>query len=213
LQRIGFPSNSALVNLLQSGAINNSPCNSSDVDRAESIFGPDVSSLKGKTPHRQVHIPKNLENFEPHVEKEQEAYSDVMTVDENHFLVTVLRPHDLTLSTHVKSLNGKYMRKAFQSHSTEEFGDYCQMSSANIDNSLSPRTSGAITLLSSHNLRGSVTFYDLTRMRVMKRDTFKMLPISQEIVKRINEIAISQKQPKSPHLEVLQGHDKKDTGC
>jgi hypothetical protein len=50
-------------------------------------------------------------------------------------------------------------------------------------------------------------------MRVMKRDTFKMLPISQEIVKRINEIAISQKQPKSPHLEVLQGHDKKDTGC
>jgi hypothetical protein len=42
----------------------------------------------------------------------------------------------------------------------------------------------------------------------MKRDTFKILHISQEIVKRINEIAISQKQSKSPHLEVLQGNDQ-----
>jgi hypothetical protein len=88
------------------------------------------------------------------------------------------------------------------------FGDYCQVSNADIDNSLSPRTSGAIALLPSHNLRGSVTFYDLTTMRVIKRDTFKILPISQDIVKRINEIAISQKQSKSPHLEVLQGHDQ-----
>jgi hypothetical protein len=115
MQRLGFPSNSALVNLLQSGAIINSPCNSSDVYRAERIFGPDVASLKGKPPHRQVHIAKNLETFEPFVEKEQEAYSDVMTLDANPFLVTFLRPLDLTLSTHVKSLKGKDIRKAFQS--------------------------------------------------------------------------------------------------
>jgi hypothetical protein len=31
-------------------------------------------------------------------------------------------------------------------------------------------------------------------MRVMKRDKFKILPTHLEIVKRINEIAISQKQ-------------------
>jgi hypothetical protein len=63
------------------------------------------------------------------------------------------------------------------------FGDYCQVSSADIDNSLSPQTSGAIALLPSHNLRGSVTFYDLTTMRVMKTDTFKILPISHHISK------------------------------
>jgi hypothetical protein len=38
MKRFGFPANSALVKLLQSGSVLNAPCNSSDVYQAESIL-------------------------------------------------------------------------------------------------------------------------------------------------------------------------------
>jgi hypothetical protein len=39
MKRLGFPANSPLVKLLQSGSVLNAPCNSSDVYRAERIDG------------------------------------------------------------------------------------------------------------------------------------------------------------------------------
>jgi hypothetical protein len=73
-----------------------------------------------------------------------------------------------------------------------------------------PRTSGAIALLPSHNLRGSVTFFDLNTLRVVKRDNFKVLPMTQDIIKRINDIALSQRQSTSPSIVVTQGHDQRE---
>jgi hypothetical protein len=55
---------------------------------------------------------------------------------------------------------------------------------------------GAIALLPSHNLRGSVTFFDLNTLRVVKRDNFKVLPITQDIIERINCFTATQR----PHL-------------
>jgi hypothetical protein len=101
MKRLGFPSNASLVNLLQSGGINNTPCCSSDVDRAERIFGPDIPSLKGKSSHSQVKIPKNLEFFSPPLQAEQELFMDIMSIDDVKFLITVLRPLDLTLTTFI----------------------------------------------------------------------------------------------------------------
>jgi hypothetical protein len=321
IQRLGFPSTSAMVKLLQHGAITNAPCNSADVYRADRIYGPEVHSLKGKAHRSKVHIPKDLEIFEPTFQREQELSIDIMTVDQNHFLATVIRPLDLTLTTFIKSLKTKDVKKALKdqtdllkqknilptkvhsdggfnpitsflnsmtiqhdvcgagthigiienkikaiknraraimsslkyvlpnslikyliSFSTQcinmtltknsslvsplenfigrkinckvdlrvAFGDYCQISSPDADNSLAPRTSGAIALLPSHNLRGSVTFFDLNTLRVVKRDNFKVLPITQDIIRRINDIALSQRQSTSPSIVVTQGHDQRE---
>jgi hypothetical protein len=86
------------------------------------------------------------------------------------------------------------------------FGDYCQVHCADMDNSLDRGTSGAIALLPSHNLRGSVTFFDLNTLRVIKRDSFKRVPSSAEIINRINSIAIAGHQTSSIELRVTKGH-------
>jgi hypothetical protein len=90
------------------------------------------------------------------------------------------------------------------------FGDDCQISYADADNSLAPRTSSAIALLPSHNLRGSVTFFDLNTLRVVKWDNFKVLPVTQDVIKRINDIALSQRQFTSPSIVVTQGHNQRE---
>jgi hypothetical protein len=59
IQRLGFPSTSAMAKLLQHGAITNAPCNSADVYRADRIYGLEVHSLKGKIHRTKVHIPKD----------------------------------------------------------------------------------------------------------------------------------------------------------
>ena len=115
IQRLGFPSNQAVVNLLQNGSILNVPVSSSDVRRAENIFGPNLPSLKGKTMKKKTSPAKGLEFFESQVQKIQEMHSDFFHVNEQTFLISVIRPLDLTLTSKVKSLKKKDMKKAFES--------------------------------------------------------------------------------------------------
>ena len=47
--KLGFPSTPDYKNIVQGGLIQNCPINVEDIKRADSIYGPDVPSLKGKT--------------------------------------------------------------------------------------------------------------------------------------------------------------------
>jgi hypothetical protein len=55
-----------------------------------------------------------LEFFQPVFQAEQSLDVDVMTVDNNNFLISVVRPLDLTLTTFVKSLVAEDMKKVFR---------------------------------------------------------------------------------------------------
>jgi hypothetical protein len=61
------------------------------------------------------------------------------------------------------------------------FGQYVRIFSDS-SNKLEPRTSGAIALLPSHNLKGTITFYDLNTLRIVKRDKFIKVPITDEVI-------------------------------
>ena len=114
IQRLGFPSNQ-VVNLLQNGSILKAPVNSSDIYRAEKLFGPPIPSIKGKTVKQKTKLPKDLEFFEPRVERIQVMHSDIMFVNDQSFLISVLRPLDLTLTTKVKALKKRWLKKALES--------------------------------------------------------------------------------------------------
>jgi hypothetical protein len=82
------------------------------------------------------------------------------------------------------------------------FGQYVQIF-AESSNKLEPRTSGAIALLPTHNAKGTITFFDLNTLRVVKRDKYLEVPTSDDIINRLNSLAAKEKtQPQEMELTV-----------
>ena len=299
IQRLGFPSNQSVVNLLQNGAILKAPVNSSDVYCAERALGPSIPSIKGKTQKKKTKFSKSSEFFEPQVDMIQVLHADVMFVNEQCYLISVCRPLDLTMTTKMKSLKKRFMAKAFASQLNlllsrhfkvshihtdggleclreffhtrgiaheicgagshipivenkikviknrmrcilaslqfrlpnslipylvafattsvnmvitvncttnttpvenfigrkiiydldlrVSFGEFVQCIVPEPNNSLTPRTTDCIALLSTLNQRGTVTFYDIYSKKVINRDHWITTPITQQVINKINE--------------------------
>jgi len=61
-----------------------------------------------------------------------------------------------------------------------------------ITNTMSPRTQGAIALLPTGNLAGSVNFYSLNSKRVITRDHWTELSMPDVVIDHLNKL-----EPKS----------------
>jgi exosome complex RNA-binding protein Rrp4 len=61
------------------------------------------------------------------------------------------------------------------------FGDYCQCTVANTDNTMAARTESMIALVPSGNTTGSVYFLSLGSYQVVTRDQFVVLPAPDEV--------------------------------
>lgn len=70
-----------------------------------------------------------------------------------------------------------------------EFGDYCQATVPNTDNSMASRTEGCIAVLPKGNLRGSVGMVKLGTKKIVTRDQFKVLPMPDILIQYLNEWA------------------------
>jgi hypothetical protein len=72
------------------------------------------------------------------------------------------------------------------------FGEYAQCEVVNVVNKNSvsiPRAEGAIALYPSGNIQGSWKFLNLSTLKVITRDQFKVLPIPQVVIDRLNALA------------------------
>jgi len=69
------------------------------------------------------------------------------------------------------------------------FGQYVQVHAREMNNSMSPRTEGAIALMSAGNLQGSYRFYNLRTGQVVTRANWTVLPISGEVIDYLNSLA------------------------
>lgn len=77
------------------------------------------------------------------------------------------------------------------------FGEYVQAHEMDTDNSMRPRTRGCIALLPVGNREGSVRFMDLKTLRVITRDSWTSVPITDEIVEFINDLSNKSRTSKS----------------
>jgi hypothetical protein len=85
------------------------------------------------------------------------------------------------------------------------FGQYVQAQQLLIDNSMTARTSASIAMVSTGNERRTVIFFDLNSKKFMHRDRWTEVALTQEIIERVNSLAISEKIKPSTKLTVQQG--------
>ena len=77
-----------------------------------------------------------------------------------------------------------------------EFGTYVQLHESNErTNTQQPRTVGAIALSMSPNAGGHYRFLNLNTGRIVQRRNYTVVPITKEVIARVEELAIKEGQP------------------
>ena len=85
------------------------------------------------------------------------------------------------------------------------FGDYAIATTPTTDNSMKSRTEDCVVMLPTGNRTGSVRMLSLSSGKIVTRDQFKILPMPQSVITRMNELAtldgrtILRKQPGVPY--------------
>lgn len=80
----------------------------------------------------------------------------------------------------------------FQKHCRLEFGEYVQAHESH-DNTMDPRTVGALALRSSGNVQGGYVFFSLSTGRRLHRNHWTPLPMPQDVIERVHALAIAAK--------------------
>jgi hypothetical protein len=76
----------------------------------------------------------------------------------------------------------------YHKHCQLEFGEYVQTHEAT-DNSMAPRTVGALALRPNGNAQGGHLFYSLASGKVLNRNHWTPLPMPQEVIDRVTLLA------------------------
>lgn len=69
------------------------------------------------------------------------------------------------------------------------YGEYAQCTVPNTDNSMSARTDDCIVMLPTGNRTGTVKMMSLTTGRIVSRDQFRLLPMPDSAIARMNDLA------------------------
>ena len=67
------------------------------------------------------------------------------------------------------------------------YGDYAQCTVANTDNTIAARTEDCVVVLPTGNRTGTVKMLFVTTGRIVSRDQFKMVPMPDSAIARLNE--------------------------
>jgi hypothetical protein len=105
---VGRPSHASFIKMIQQRQLEGCPITADDANRAVKIYGPDISTLRGKTVRTTPdHIPSDQqEQLLPEILKEHSQVTlciDLMDVDTHVFLVTVSRNLHFITMEHISS--------------------------------------------------------------------------------------------------------------
>ena len=118
IRKLSYPSTQSLCKLLSSGGIVNCDLTPEDVYRAIKIYGQDIASLKGKSVG--IAPPKIPPIVISNVAQSQlTLYVDIMFIDNDPYFISVSKPLNLTLVTHMSgSKSSSAMKRCFDSQYT-----------------------------------------------------------------------------------------------
>ena len=71
------------------------------------------------------------------------------------------------------------------------FGDYAQCTVTNTDPGMESRTEDCVVMLPHGNRTGSVRMLSLKTGRLVNQDQFRILPMPESVIKRLNELALA----------------------
>ena len=117
-RKLSYPSTQSLCKLLQSGGIDNCDLTPEDVIRSVKIYGPEIASLKGKTvsfapPTIPPVIISNV------AQSPITLYADIMFLNGDPYFISVSKPLNLTLVTHMSgSKSSSALKQCFESQYT-----------------------------------------------------------------------------------------------
>jgi len=116
IRRLGYPTSSDAVRLINRGGIINCPVTSRDVERAVSIYGKELASIHGKTVQRPSTIIES-EPFRHNVPSEQSLHVDIMFINNVPFLLSVSKPLNLLqVADAATSRNSSTIRVGMENH-------------------------------------------------------------------------------------------------
>lgn len=114
-RRLGFVSRKTLIEMLNNGALLNCELTSSDVERAEKIFGQDVGEIKGKSVAAKSPVVNMDEKIHYQVQQRDEVVNcDIMFINKKPFLASVFNDTEYTMLTRLKSRNATEVMKALR---------------------------------------------------------------------------------------------------
>ena len=102
---LGYPGPATLIDMLNSGAIINSPVTAMDVARAKTIYGPELQAIRGKTKKQRV-TSSPIEYISRELASDQVLHVDIMYVCGTAYLLSVSTPLGLTLVTELGHTKG-----------------------------------------------------------------------------------------------------------
>ena len=308
-RKLGYTSPGQLIKMISHGKLENGTIVAQDVLRAIDIFGPDLGSLKGKTPSHKAELEEEIPVIASVQPEIQTMYVDLMYVSGLPYLLSVVNPLEYVMVHKLAKKNQNSLWSALYSHITHitkygfkistlrvdgesaiksewfdsrlsslginldstgageavavverkiqtvkqriraiintlpyklseklegwlvryavsrivlqptrnsgeytspreklygrkvnvdkelkhGFGDYVQVHTATLDNTMQPRTSGAIALMSTGNLEGSWYYMLLSNLKIVNRTKATVLPVTDNIIEYLNQTASDKK--------------------
>ena len=117
IRNAGYPSIGEAVAMVRDGNVQNLPFSVQDIKNCFEVYGPSPAFAKGKMTYRKpvdrvgaVDVGINDQR------KVQVMASDIMTLQNNHFLISVCEPLGLTIQSHLERETTELAGKALQAH-------------------------------------------------------------------------------------------------
>ena len=116
-ERMAHPPDSKLKDALSYGNIIYSKVSPADINRAQSIFGPDTSALQGKTTFKTAEpFPVPQESLRDTAE--QQLYADIFIANGLSFFITVAKPLEHIIATPLENRDTNSLRRVLRHHLT-----------------------------------------------------------------------------------------------